>query len=101
MNIVETYLELSDTDQQEFLQIVQREELAEVRRMMTIYEQRGMLEGQRRSLLRAVRLKFGEPPEAVEARIRALGTEAELDACLDRVMLASTLQETGLLESSA
>lgn len=108
VNLVETYLELSDTEEREFEELVGREELAEVREMLTVYEERGYRRGREEGreegvvggkqdwLLRTLRLKFGALPAAVEARVAALTSEAELDACLERVLRAVSPEETGL-----
>jgi uncharacterized protein DUF4351 len=44
------------------------------------------------ALLRQLRSRFGTLPEASEARVRAADT-AQLDAWIDRVLTASTLDE--------
>jgi hypothetical protein len=105
VNVIETYLELSDTESEEFRELIGREDLEDVREMLTVYEERGIARGRvegtlsakRELVLRAARLKFGPLPEAVEARVAALAREEELNACHDRVILAATLAETGLL----
>ena len=105
VNLVETYLQLSDTEEREFGALLAQPDLEEVREMLTIYEERGIAKGRAEGLLsakrdlvlRAARLKFGPLPEAVEARVAALAREEELNACHDRVILAATLEETGLL----
>ena len=40
--------------------------------------------------------KFGELPERVEARVRAMETDAELETLLRRILRADSLTELGL-----
>lgn len=64
--------------------------------MLTIYEERGIIKGKRGALLRQLRFKFGDLPEATVAGLQGIGTEAELDALLERVLGAKTLHDMGL-----
>jgi len=54
--------------------------------------------GERNRLLKVLRRKFGELPEAVTARIEGIGSEEEFDALFERALDANTLDETGLAE---
>ena len=56
----------------------------------------GMLEGKRGALLRLLAAKFGPLPEEMISRVRAVQSLQELDAYLDRVLLAASLEEMGL-----
>lgn len=56
----------------------------------------GIVQGKRVTLKRLLGARFGSLPSAVEARIDALSSSEELDRYLDRVLTASSLQETGL-----
>ncbi len=126
-NIVETYLALDPAEQSEFERLLAEPAAAEVREMISIYEQRGIEQGiergieqgiergieqgiergieqgiaigERRTLLRLLQLKFGDLPEAVRARIEALTDTAELDRLSDRILHASSLAEMGLGEA--
>jgi len=53
----------------------------------------GLVCGLQNALLRVLRVRLGECPPDVEARIRALESAAPLEALLDRVMAAETLAE--------
>jgi len=68
-------------------------------RGIAIGEQRGIaigtVRGKRDATLRVLRKKFGTLPKAVEARIQAMETEAELDALLDAVLTAQSLDDLG------
>ncbi|MGH8066228.1 MAG: Rpn family recombination-promoting nuclease/putative transposase [Candidatus Entotheonellia bacterium] len=96
INIIETYMRLSETEDEEFRRLIRQEELQEVTQMLTIYEERGIIKGKRDALLKQLRFKFGDVPEAVAAKVQAIDTEAELDALLERVLQANTLADMGL-----
>jgi hypothetical protein len=53
---------------------------------------RVMMQGQRKTLLRQLRLRFGEVPETLVAQVQA-ADEATLDTMLDRVVTASSIEE--------
>jgi hypothetical protein len=96
INIIETYMRLSETEEEEFRHLIRREELQEVTHMLTIYEERGIIKGKRDALLKQLRFKFGDVPEAIAAKVQAVDTEAELDRLLERVLQATTLADMGL-----
>jgi hypothetical protein len=96
INIIETYMRLSETEEEEFRRLIRREELQEVTHMLTIYEERGIIKGKRDALLKQLRFKFGDVPEAVAAKVQAIDMEAELDVLLERVLQANTLADMGL-----
>lgn len=64
--------------------------------MLTIYEERGIIKGKRDALLKLLQYKFGALPEAVVARVQTIDTDAALDALLERVLRAITLEDMGL-----
>jgi hypothetical protein len=99
VNVIETYLKLSETEEEEFRRIVGQGELQEVKEMLTVYEERGIVKGKRSMLLKQLRLRFGELPENVVARIQAMETEAELDALSERFVTATSLEDMGLREN--
>ncbi|WP_437828765.1 Rpn family recombination-promoting nuclease/putative transposase [Sorangium sp. So ce1153] len=55
-------------------------------------EREGRLEGQRSTLLKQLRLRFGELPEPIEARIRAADA-AQIEGWTERVLTAPTLDD--------
>lgn len=57
----------------------------------------GVIEGKRKTLLRQLAAKFGNLPNEVTARAEVM-SEAELDAVLDRILTATTLDELRLRE---
>ncbi|WP_433932619.1 DUF4351 domain-containing protein [Sorangium cellulosum] len=54
--------------------------------------QTGRLEGQRSTLLKLLRLRFGELPEPVVARVRAADA-AQIDGWTERVLTSPTLDD--------
>lgn len=124
VNVVEEFLPLKGEDEVEFNQLVVTTQSVEVIEMMTVYEERGIqkgiekgiaegiekgiaegvemgmargiLEGKKETLLDQLRQKFGELPEAVEARVRAIETLNELDGMLRQILTANSLTEMGL-----
>ena len=59
-------------------------------------EEKGVLKGKRETLLRLLAQKFGPLSEGVTAHVEAYESVDELDACLERIPTATTLEETGL-----
>ena len=59
-------------------------------------EEKGVLNGKRETLLRLLAQKFGALPEGVTARVEAYESVGELDACLERILTATTLEQIGL-----
>ncbi len=76
--------------------------------MLSIYEERGIakgeahgiakgsLQGKRDVVLRLLRHKFGDLPDAVRGRIEAMESGAELDSLADAILDAATLQDLHL-----
>lgn len=99
LNLIETYLPLNEREKVEFEQQAAQTAL-EVREMLTIYEERGIekgiVQGLQRRVLKELTRKFGTLPAETVAYVRATQTEAEVDALLDRVEVAASLEELGL-----
>ncbi|WP_437316145.1 DUF4351 domain-containing protein [Sorangium sp. So ce385] len=55
-------------------------------------EREGRLEGQRSMLLKLLRLRFGDLPEPIEARIRAADA-GQIEGWTERVLTAPTLDD--------
>jgi hypothetical protein len=100
--VIETYLTLNLTEQDTFRRMIAQESLQEAREMLNIYEERGVargiVKGKRDMLRMFLTHKFGPLPEAVEAKLQNLETEAELDALSEQVLDADSLEAMGLLE---
>ena len=58
-------------------------------------ERRGERKGRRAQLLKLLRLRFGELPAAVVARVEAAEVQ-ELDACAERFVTASRIEDVFL-----
>ncbi|MCS6859646.1 MAG: Rpn family recombination-promoting nuclease/putative transposase [Abditibacteriales bacterium] len=111
VNCVETYLRLDESEQALYEQLVEQPEQKEVKEMLTVYEERGMqrgiaigeqrgialgtVRGKREATLRLLRGRFGKLPKAVEAQVKAMESEAELDALFDAALTAPSLEELG------
>lgn len=96
INLIETYLPLSAEEEAEFQGIVGRPEFEGAKQMITVYEQRGIIQGKRDTLLRLLRRKFGELPQDSVTKIESITAEAELDTLLERVLTAASLGEMKL-----
>jgi predicted transposase/invertase (TIGR01784 family) len=57
---------------------------------------RGVLEGKKDTLLHQLHRKFGELPQSVEIRVRAIEIQEELDVLLERILTANSLAEMEL-----
>jgi hypothetical protein len=100
VNIIETYCELSDEQNERYEQLIAREEYRNVQDLELTWADKlllkGELKGRRETLLRLLAQKFGTLPESVTARVEAYESAEELDACLERILMASSLEEMGL-----
>jgi hypothetical protein len=70
-----------------------REQLPEIKQLLTIYEERGIIKGKQDVILRQLRLKFENLPESVVARVQEMKSDDELNPRLDRIISASSLDE--------
>jgi len=116
LNLIETYFVLAPADAEAFGELLARPEFREVREMQVTWADKmkeqgreegrqegrqegresGVLEGKREALLRLLHAKFGQLPVDVFERVESLDSPSELDACLDRIVSARTLEEIGL-----
>ena len=106
--VIQTYLPLSEAEDNEFRTLLAQPESQEVRTMVNIYSGRifdegvergieqGILQGQRNTLFKLLHSKFGTLPESVAAKIEAIESEAELDILLERILTANSLEEMGI-----
>ena len=58
---------------------------------------KGILQSRQEVLLRLLRAKFGTLPPAIVEQIEALGDVSRLDALLEKVLTARSLEEMGLV----
>ncbi len=56
----------------------------------------GLIEGKRETLIRLLTTKFGSLSEGTRSRVQALESVAELDAYLERVLMATSIDDMGL-----
>ena len=100
VNIIETYCELSDEQNQRYLRLLSREEYRKVQDVELTWMDKlllkGELKGRRETLLRQMTQKFGPLSDGVKKRVEAYESVDELDACLERILTATSLEEMGL-----
>jgi hypothetical protein len=96
--VIDTYLKLSEQEEEEFDRLSEQQAWQEVAEMVNVHEWI-RTDGERKTLVKIVRAKFGNLSEPVIAKIEAIETEAELDKMLERILKANSLDETGLLEA--
>ncbi|MBI1926178.1 hypothetical protein HYR99_18245, partial [Candidatus Poribacteria bacterium] len=106
---VETYLPLTEAEQEEFEQMIQREEVS-VMQFMTSWEIKARREvllsllGEKFStvpptisqLLEQLHEKFGSVPETTIQQVRAISSIEELSQLLRQLIHANSIEEMGL-----
>ena len=108
MVIVQQYLQLTPEEEEEMGKLMAQPQNQPVVEFMSPWRregwEKGLLEGRQEgkgeTLIRQLRVKFGGLPEGIEDRVRNLEGETELDAYLDRVVTATSLDEVGLANGS-
>jgi hypothetical protein len=105
INWVQTYLELSETEQQEFEALVTASPLTEeVRTVLLTYEgkmiqkgiQQGIQQAKQQTLLDLLQTKFGQLPAEIPQRVLSMEQIEELDQLLRQIITANSLDEMGL-----
>lgn len=104
VNCVETYLPLSENEQQDFDKITQKPNFQEVTQMQSVYETRGeargvargIITGKRETALMLLQVKFGELPPAATLHVQEMTDPAKLDRLTAGILTADTLAELGL-----
>lgn len=108
LSIIEKYFELAGAEREKLDRVLSQERYREVRNMRLSWAEKieekgrkegkkeGLLEGKRETLLRLLKTKFGPLPEEMISRVRAVPSVRELDAYLDRVLVAASLEDMGL-----
>ncbi len=110
--VMDSYLKLNQSEEEELRRLVEQPELQEVKEMLTTYEERGIqkgiqqgivqgvqqgiVQGQRRTLLLMMRRKFGNLPDSVQSRVESITDSNELDSLSERLIAAATLDEMDL-----
>jgi len=98
VNVIETYNRLSGEEVKRFRRLMSGKEYGKMEEVELTYfdelELKGRLEGKRETLFRQLAAKFGPLPDDTVTKIAAIGSAAELDTYLDRVLTATSLEET-------
>lgn len=94
--MVETYLTLDESERENFESLVATPEGKEVKQMISIYEERGIEKGTRKTLLRQMERKFGAIPESVRTRLELVKDIDELDRLSDIILSAKSIADMGL-----
>ena len=111
-NIVETYLDLTGFEAEQYNRRLAEETYGEIRSMQLTWEEKhyyrgheegraegiveGRAEGQRRTLIRLIEVRLGPLPDAIRKRLGALDDPDELDRLATRVLDAHSLDDLGL-----
>ena len=123
-NIVETYFELNEEETERFRQFLSTKGYGEVKDMEVTWAEKmiekgrvegreegraqgqeegreqglkaGLIEGKRETLIRLLTTKFGSISEEIRFRVQALESVTELDAYLERVLVATSIDDMGL-----
>ncbi len=112
VNLIETYFQLGADDLESYQELISRKEYRKVQdvelswadKLLREGEEKGLekgleagrLKGKRESVLRVLEAKFGVASTNTTAQVEAMGSEEELDVCLERVLKATSLEEAGL-----
>ena len=96
INWVMTYLELSDSEQQEFDALVQASPFVEEVRNVLTYGGKMILQGKKEALVDQLRIKFGQLPPEIPQQVSAIDQIAEVDGLLREIITANSLEDMGL-----
>jgi len=92
---VETYLPLTQAEQEEFEGLIQREEVS-VMQFITSWERKGMIQARREVLLYQLNEKFGTVPPSISQQVQIIESADELDRLLRQLIHANSIVEMGL-----
>ncbi len=95
-NLIENYLELSAEEWERYRRLVARKEYRKVQEVELTWLDKVELKGKHEALLILLDAKFGPLDEGTAARVRALVSPVAVDACLERVLTAGSLDEMEL-----
>jgi predicted transposase YdaD len=104
LNVIETYSRLSEAERARLEHLISRKEYRTVQEVKETWSDRilkqgreaGVTEGKRETLLRLLTVKFGRLSSETIAKVNAVPSAAELDAYLDRILSAESLEDMGL-----
>jgi len=92
---VDTYLPLTQAEEEEFQQLIQQKEV-QVMEFITSWERRARAESRREILIRQLKVKFDSMPEITVQRVESISSTDELDRLLEKIIHANSLAEMGL-----
>ena len=95
-DIIETYSRLSAEERTRFERLISRKEYRTVQKVKETWSDRMRAEGKRETLLRLLKAKFGPLEAETIMKVDAMGSSTELDAYLDRIIKAESLEDMGL-----
>ena len=99
VSALERYFVLTPAQEVRFDRMVAQRDYEEVRKVLTLSEERGikkgLIRGQQNALLRILRRKFGDVPEEIEGIVRALPSPEAVQPYLDRILDAQRLEDMG------
>ena len=95
-NLIENYLELSAAEWERYGRLVARKEYRKVQDVELDWLDRAELKGKHEALLIVLEAKFGPLGKGTTTRVRALASPNAVDACLERVLTANSLDEMEL-----
>ena len=102
LTVIETFSPLkTPEDRRRFQELMEKPEYRRTRDFRQTWVDHltmiGFLEAKRSTLLRQISAKFGPPPDELVWKIRRQRSLDELDAHLDNVLTARSLEDMGLL----
>ncbi len=95
VHFLETYLPLEPAEEQEFQQLIPREEVETVK-YNTPWHRQGRLDARREILLRLLRVKFGSVSSTTEQRVLSIKSTEELDRLLEQLIHAESIEKMEL-----
>jgi len=98
IHFLDTYLPLDETEEEEYQQLIQKEEVG-MMRFITSWERKGELKALREILLRLLKVKFDDIPPAVAQRVITIDKTEELDRLLEQLIHAESIEKMEWLAS--
>ncbi len=100
LDVIATYFELSDDERERYETLISRKEYRTVLEVKETWSDRMrekfLIEGKRETLLRLLTVKFGPLSPETIAKVAAVPSAPELDAHLERILSATSLEEMSL-----
>lgn len=108
VNLIETYFQLGADELESYQELISRKEYRKVQDVELSWAdkllregeekglQAGLLKGKRESVLRVLEAKFGSISRKTASQVESMDSVEEIDACLERVLAAASLEDAGL-----